>query len=143
MTDVQLKLVGDSLDKQKNNSTIDNKLIDTTSTKVIDALSLISKAKNTSTNLLIEGWAYLGRAKDSETMDIEGITINKTAFAELKANQTITFTDGVYLRKEEQNCKRTKGEIITAIPVGESVTLLSDASICPATNSVWAKVRKN
>jgi hypothetical protein len=67
----------------------------------------------------------------------------------LKANAQITFTDGVYLRKETENCKRSSGEIITAIPVGETAALISDASqsICPIpntdTSAVWAKIKRN
>jgi hypothetical protein len=143
LTFSQLKIVGNELEQQKITSPTENKLIDTTSIKIVDALSSFSNANNSATNSQIDGWTYLGRAKNKETMATEGITINKTAIQDLKINQTVTFTDGVYLRKEEQNCNRTKGEIINAIPVGESVTLLSDAVICPTTNSVWAKVKRN
>jgi hypothetical protein len=96
-----------------------------------------------------EGWVYLGKTNNKQTLLPEGLTIGQTEIEKLKANLQISFTDNVYLRTETQGCPRSKGEILTVIPVGESVTLLTDAtkSTCPIpttdTSAVWVKVRRN
>jgi hypothetical protein len=143
LTSSQLKIVGDAIDTEQ--ITLDEK----TDTKIIQALSSITRATATASNLSIEGWVYLGKTKADNTWDKAETISDKTAIQDLKTNKTITFTDGVYLRTETKDCPRSKGNIITAIPAGETVTLLTDASksLCEIGNTktfaVWAKVKQN
>jgi hypothetical protein len=98
-----------------------------------------------SENTPVEGWIYLGTLREKEETWLKVATINESVkIKDLKINASIKITDSVNLRTEvDNNCKRSSGDRITTIPVDETVTLLSDASICPDTNTVWVKVRRN
>jgi len=136
-----------------------NKITDNeTKQKVEEVIGHLTNADNTLKNEIVqndksttdeqtEGWVYLGKTRDKAT--IENGTVDKANLKDLKPTAKTTFTDSVYLRKEKKDCPRSTGEIITAIPIGETVTLQGDASssLCPISDtgyfSIWVKVKRN
>ncbi len=139
LTETQLKAVGNELDIQKKNSDGDEKLLDSTNSQIAVALSAINNPKPATDT----GWVYLGRADSNRVWQKAETISNTVAVSDLKQGKTITFTDNVYLRTETKNCSRATGEIITALRIGETATLLGDAQICPDTGSVWVSIRRN
>ncbi len=139
LTETQLKAVGNELDIQKKDSDGDEKILDSTNSQIAVALSAINNPKRTSDT----GWVYLGRADNNRVWQRAETVSNSVAVADLKQGTAITFTDNVYLRTEANNCSRSTGEIITALRIGETATLLGDAQICPDTGSVWVNIRRN
>lgn len=139
LTETQLKAVGNELDIQKKVSDGNEKILDSTNSQIAVALSAINNPKRGTDT----GWAYLGRADNNRVWQKAETVSNTIAVADLKEGTAITFTDNVYLRTETKNCSRSTGEIITALQIGETATLLGDAQICPDTGSVWVKIRRN
>ncbi len=91
-----------------------------------------------------DGWIYLGKVqKDNKTWE-KAETISGTVnLQDLTVNSKVTITDSVNLRTERLNCERSSGDFISTIPVGTTITIVENPSICPDTKTVWAKVRRN
>jgi hypothetical protein len=144
LSGIDLTKITDGNSKQKITEAI-NHLTNADKTLKIE---VAQNDKNKSENQA-EGWVYLGKTKDKQNLLPDGITVSQSDLQTLKANTQVNFTDGVYLRSETKECPRSKGDIITSIPAGETFILSDDASksLCEIGDTkiyaVWAKVRKN
>ncbi len=93
-----------------------------------------------------DGWIYVGKTEDNKNLKEKPINLILTDSSPLTIDglkgKKFKIIDDSYLRKDS-GCPHTSADILTAVRIGEFVTITEIDTACNiagGTNSVWAKV---
>jgi predicted negative regulator of RcsB-dependent stress response len=122
------------------------------------ALDVVKKSDDENTKILIaaedkleqkranEGWIYVGKTDDNKNLKEKPANFilpdNSPLAIDALKGKKFKIIDASYLRKGS-GCPRSTADILTAVRIGEFVTVTEIDTACNivgGTNSVWAKV---